>query len=158
MGRALLDLIKATVTSPKLPLDDADILESFGPVFFSIMKSTFSQPPLEAQQTEEQARADLRQARIAVNTYITNRWAGLIESRNRLIEISFLASIFVYILFIIAIIGKAPESSLAAGLVFYFVGVVAGLFRRLVPRMNVGGQLPQAKKQPSKTNKQSKAS
>ena len=121
------------------------------------MKSAFSQPPPEAQQTEEQARADLRQARIAINTYITNRWAGLIESRNRLIEISFLASIFVYLLFIIAIIGKAPGPSLAAGLAFYFVGVVAGLFPRLAPKMSVSSQPPQAKKTPSKANKQSKA-
>lgn len=157
MGQALLDLIKATVTSPKLPLDDADIPKSFGPALFSIMRSAFSQPQPEAQQTEEQARADLRQARIAINTYITNRWAGLIESRNRLIAISFLASIFVYILFIIAIIGKAPGPSLAAGLVFYFVGVVAGLFPRLAPKMNVSSQPSQAKKTPSKTNKQSKA-
>src|SRR5258706_1167245 len=137
LGQALLDLIKAIVTSSKLPLDDADIPNSFGPALFSIMKSAFSDPPPETHQTEEQARADIRQARIAINTYVTNRWAGLIESRNRLIQTSFFASIFVYILFIMAIIAKAPGSSLVAGLVFYFVGVVAGLFPRLAPKINV---------------------
>ena len=157
LGQALLDLIKAIVTSSKLPLDDADIPNSFGPALFSIMRSAFSDPPPETHQTEEQARADIRQARIAINTYVTNRWAGLIESRNRLIQTSFFASIFVYILFIIAIIAKAPGSSLVAGLVFYFVGVVAGLFPRLAPKINVSGQPSKANPSPSKAVNKSKA-
>ncbi|HEX6484745.1 MAG TPA: hypothetical protein VF043_38360 [Ktedonobacteraceae bacterium] len=157
LGQALLDLIKATVTSSELPLDDADVPKSFGPALFSIMKSAFSDPPPEAYQTEEQARAGLRQARIAINTYITNRWAGLIESRNRLIQTSFLASIFVYILFIIAIIARAPGSALVAGLVFFFVGVVAGLFTRLGPKINVSNQPSKAKTPPSKAGDNSKA-
>ena len=156
LGQALLDLIKATVTSSKLPLDDADVPKSFGPALFSIMKSAFSDPPPEIHQTEEQARADLRQARIAINTYITNRWAGLIESRNRLIQTSFVASIFIYILFIIAIIANAPASSLVAGLVFFFVGVVAGLFTRLGPKINVSNQPSKAKTPPSKAGSKPK--
>jgi hypothetical protein len=151
LSQALLDLIKATVSARKLPLDEDNIPKSFGPALFSILKSAFTDPPPASEQTEEQARAALRQARIAINTYITNRWVGLIQSRNRLIETSFFASILVYLLFIIAIIGKAPADSLIAGLVFYFVGAVAGLFPRLAPKMSVSSQ-------PSKTKKNSKAS
>ncbi len=157
LGQALLDLIKATVTSSKLPLNDANIPKSFGPALFSILKSAFSDPPPEVHQTEAQARADLRQARIAINTYITNRWAGLIESRNRLIGTSFFASIFIYLLFSIAILGNAPSSSLVAGLVFFFVGAVAGLFPRLTPKMNVSRQPSSAKKPSTKAGNASGA-
>ena len=157
LGQALLDLIKAIVTSSKLPLDDADVPKSFGPALFSIMKSAFSDPPPQAHQTEQQARADIRQARIAISTYVTNRWAGLIESRNRLIQTSFFASIFIYVLFVIAIIARVPESSLVAGLVFFFIGVVAGLFPRLAPKIKVSNQPSKAKTPPPRASNKSKA-
>lgn len=146
LAQALLDLIKATVSSSTLPLDDADIPRSFGPALFSIIKSAVSQPT-QPRQTEEQARADLRQARIAIHSYITNRWTGLIQSRNRLIMTSFVTSILVYILFGIAIIGKAPASSLIAALVFYFVGATVGLFARLAPRFGATSKPAQASSQ-----------
>lgn len=157
LGQAMLDLIKATVTLPELPLNEADIPKSFGPALFSILKSAFSDPPPEVYQTEEQARADLRQARIAINTYTTNRWTGLIESRNRLIATSFFASIFIYLLFVIAMLANAAASSLIAGLVFYFVGAVAGLFPRLTPKMNVSNPPPKTRTSLSKADNTSKA-
>src|SRR5579875_1096415 len=157
LGQALLDLIKATVSSSKLPLDDANIPRSLGPALFSLLKSAFADPPPEVQETEAQARESLRQARVAINSYITNRWAGLIESRNRLMGTSFFASTFILILFVIAILGNAPASSLLAGLVFFFVGAVAGLFPRLTPKMDVS-RPSSAKKKSSSANTSSSAS
>ncbi|HJT58982.1 MAG TPA: hypothetical protein VJ761_20905 [Ktedonobacteraceae bacterium] len=156
LGQAMLDLIKATVSSPELPLDEAHIPKSFGPALFSILKSAFSDPPPEVHQTEEQARADLRQARIAINTYVTNRWVGLIASRNRLIATSFFASIFIYLLFVVAMLANAPASALVAGLVFYFVGAVAGLFPRLAPKMTRSNQPSKAPNPPPKADNTSK--
>ncbi|HZU68830.1 MAG TPA: hypothetical protein VFA09_16250 [Ktedonobacteraceae bacterium] len=152
LGQALLDLIKATVSSSKLPLDDANIPTSLGPALFSLLKNAFTDPQPEVQETEAQAREGLRQARIAINSYITNRWAGLIESRNRLMGSSFFASTFILILFVIAILGNAPASSLLAGLVFFFVGAVAGLFPRLTPQMVVSRQPSGNNKLSSKAN------
>ncbi len=146
LGQAFLDLIKATFTSSTLPLDDADIPKSFGPALFSIIKSAVS-PPAQPRQTEEQARANLRQVRIAINSYITNRWIGLIQSRNRLMGTAFVTSIFVYILFAIAIIGNAAPQSLIAALAFYFVGATVGMFVRLAPRFSVSSKPAQAKSQ-----------
>ena len=157
LGQAMLDLIKATVSSPELPLNEEDIPKSFGPALFSILKSAFLDPPPEVHQTEEQARADLRQARIAINTYVTNRWAGLIASRNRLIETSFFASIFIYLLFVVAMLANAPASALVTGLVFYFVGAVAGLFPRLAPKMTRSNQPSKAPNPPPKANNTAKA-
>lgn len=134
LEQALVDLLKFSLTSSTLPMDDAHIPGSFGPAFLSIIKHAVIAPTPPPQQTEEQARADLRRARVFVNSYISNRWAGLIQSRNLLIEISFYTSIFIYALFILAIIDNAAPSSIFAALVFFIVGAVAGLFPRLAPK------------------------
>lgn len=164
LEKALVDLLRFGLTSPTLPMDDAHIPRSFGPAFLSIIKNAVTAPT--PPQTEEQARADLRQARISINSYISNRWAGLIQSRNLLIEISFYTSIFIYALFILAIIDKAPPSAIFAALVFFIVGAVAGLFPRLAPKTRVTGQptktttlagIAKTNSQPTKPNSQSSA-
>ena len=139
-----MDLLKFSLTSSTLPMDEAHIPGSFGPAFLSIIKHAVITPTSQPQQTEEQARADLRRARVFVNSYISNRWAGLIQSRNLLIEISFYTSIFIYALFILVIIDNAPPPAIFAALVFFIVGAVAGLFPRLAPKTRVA-------KQPTKT-------
>ncbi|HVB21751.1 MAG TPA: hypothetical protein VNG51_07400 [Ktedonobacteraceae bacterium] len=135
LEQALVDLLKFSLTSPTLPMDDTTIPKSFGPAFLSIIKHAVTTPT--AQQTEEQARADLRRARVFINSYVSNRWAGLIQSRNLLIGISFYTSIFIYALFMLAIIENAPPSSIFAAFVFFIVGAVAGLFPRLAPKTSV---------------------
>lgn len=155
LEQALVDLLKFSLTSPTLPMDDTNIPKSFGPAFLSIIKHAVTAPT--PQQTEEQARADLRRTRVFINSYISNRWAGLIQSRNLLIEISFYTSIFIYALFILAIIENAPLSSIFAALVFFIVGAVAGLFPRLAPKTRVTSQPAKttAPAQTAKINSQS---
>jgi hypothetical protein len=166
LEQALVDLLKFSLTSPTLPMDDAHIPKSFGPAFLAIIKNAVTAPNPQPQQTEEQARADLRQARIFINSYISNRWAGLIQSRNLLIEISFYTSIFIYALFILAIIDNAPPSAIFAALVFFIVGAVAGLFPRLAPKTRVSSQptkttplarIAKTNSQPATPNSQSSA-
>ncbi len=140
LEQALVDLLNFSLTSPSLPMDDAHIPKSFGPAFLAIIKNAVTAPTPHPQQTEKEARADLRQARIFINSYISNRWAGLIQSRNLLIGISFYTSIFIYALFILAIIDNAAPSAIFAALVFFIVGAVAGLFPRLAPKTRVTSQ------------------
>ncbi|MHB8595904.1 MAG: hypothetical protein ACYDER_03740 [Ktedonobacteraceae bacterium] len=154
LEQALVDLLKFSLTSPTLPMDDAHIPKSFGPAFLAIIKNAVTAPTPQPQQTEEQARADLRQARISINSYISNRWVGLIQSRNLLIEISFYTSIFIYALFILAIIDNAPPSAIFAALVFFIVGAVAGLFPRLAPKTRVTSQSARITTQLAKKNSQ----
>ncbi len=166
LEQALVDLLKFSLTSPTLPMDDAHIPGSFGPAFLSIIKHAVITPTSQPQQTEEQARADLRRARVFINSYISNRWAGLIQSRNLLIEISFYTSIFIYALFILVIIDNAPPPAIFAALVFFIVGAVAGLFPRLAPKTRVAkqptktthpAQSTKTNSQPATPNSQSKA-
>ncbi len=157
LEQALVDLLKFGLTSSTLPMDEAHIPKSFGPAFLAIIKNAVMPPTPQPQQTEEQARADLRQARIFINSYISNRWAGLIHSRNLLIGISFYTSIFIYALFILAIIDNAAPPAIFAALVFFIVGAVAGLFPRLAPKTRVTSQPTQTTNltRIAKTNNQS---
>ncbi|MEO8972805.1 MAG: hypothetical protein ABI406_14545, partial [Ktedonobacteraceae bacterium] len=134
--------------------DQTNIPGSFGQAFLSIIKHAVMPPTPHPQQTEEQARADLRQARVFINSYISNRWAGLIQSRNLLIEISFYTSVFIYALFILAIIDNAPSSAIFAALVFFIAGAIAGLFPRLAPKTRVPSQPARTTTQPAKPNSQ----
>lgn len=155
LEKALVDLLKFGLTSSTLPMDQTNIPGSFGQAFLSIIKHAVSPLTPRPQQTEEQARADLRQARTFINSYISNRWAGLLQSRNLLIEISFYTSIFIYALFILAIIDNAPPSAIFAALVFFIVGAVAGLFPRLAPKTRVTSQPARTTIQSAKKNSQS---
>ncbi len=164
LGQAMLDLLKFDLTSSTVPLDDTNIPKSFGHAFLSLIKHTVASPSTttETQQSGEQARQHLQQARSAINSYVSNRWAGLITSRNLQVGTAFYTSIFIYVLCVIAVIAEVPASSLVAALVFFIVGVAGGLFPRLLPKTTVtrqaakaANQPARAKNLPAKTNGQS---
>lgn len=75
-----------------------------------------------------QARSILRQVRAALNRFIDDRWEGLVHTRNLLLATIAITGIAIYLLLVLAIVARAPVSSIIAGMVFYIVGAIAGLF------------------------------
>ncbi len=72
-----------------------------------------------------------REVRHAVNEFRHARWDGLVRARNRLTKSTQMTSWTTYLLLAIAIVLDAPPEAIGAGVVFYLVGAVVGLFARL---------------------------
>jgi len=96
-------------------------------------KQPANQLPLSAQSNTEQqfARSRIHTIRSNINHYKKARWESLIGSRNILMGIAVLSSLFTYILLCIALVGKVPPSKMLGAAVFFFVGAIVGLFSRL---------------------------
>lgn len=77
------------------------------------------------------ARAISREVRHAINDFRHARWDGLVRARNRLAKSTQMTSWTTYLLLAIAIVLDAPPEAIGAGVVFYLVGAVVGLFARL---------------------------
>lgn len=77
------------------------------------------------------AQAISREVRHAINDYRHARWDGLVRARNRLAKSTQMTSWTTYLLLAIAIVLDAPPEAVGAGIVFYLVGAVVGLFARL---------------------------
>lgn len=80
------------------------------------------------QQAREQAKSILRQIRNTLNRYVYNRWEGLIHTRNLLLGTIAIAGAVIYLLVTLAVVTKVSIPSLVAGMVFYTIGAVSGLF------------------------------
>lgn len=77
------------------------------------------------------AQTITREVRHAINEFRHARWDGLVRARNRLTKSTQLTSWTSYLLLAIAIVLDAPPAAVGAGVVFYLVGAVVGLFARL---------------------------
>lgn len=84
--------------------------------------------PSTQQQARDQAKSILRQIRITLNRYVYNRWEGIIHTRNLLLGTIAIAGVVIYLLLTLAVVTKASIPSLVAGMVFYAVGAISGLF------------------------------
>ena len=83
-------------------------------------------PPASAQ-----ARFILRDVRHAINQYRDARREGLARARNQLIWTGLITGLLAYSLLAFAVLVAVPYKSLIAGLVFFLVGAVVGLFDQL---------------------------
>ena len=90
----------------------------------------------DSQQSEQQARSDIRKVKSALHKFTNERWDGLVRARNQLIGTAFLTAFFTYILVIIAILAKVPRMNTIDAMVFYFLGAIVGLFGRLFDERN----------------------
>jgi len=77
------------------------------------------------------AQAISREVRHAINEFRHARWDGLVRARNRLAKSTQMTSWTTYLLLAIAIVLDASPEAIGAGVVFYLVGAVVGLFARL---------------------------
>ena len=89
-----------------------------------------------SQQSEQDARGDIRKVKSALHKFTNERWDGLIRARNHLLGTAFLTAIFTYILVVIAILANVLPMQMIDAMVFYFLGAIVGLFSRLYDERN----------------------
>ena len=90
----------------------------------------------DSQQSEQEARANIRIVKSALHKFTNERWDGLVRARNQLMGTAFLTAFFTYMLVIIAILARVPRINTIDAMVFYFFGAIVGLFGRLFDERN----------------------
>ncbi len=101
--------------------------------------TTLSPPPaqtLQPQQTEGQARADIRRVSYVIHKFTSERWEGLIRTRNQLMATALLAGVFPLVLLVITVLANVDPEQIKHAVVFYFLGALVGLFARLATESN----------------------
>jgi hypothetical protein len=100
----------------------------------------------ETRNKEQEARSTIRKARSALHNFTNERWDALVRARNQLMGAALLASIFTYLLVVLAILVSVvpgvvlPSTNFPAILgqitLFYLLGAVVGLFSRALSESN----------------------
>src|SRR5260221_3262508 len=122
---------------------DTNLQHSLAQAMLALLKKAADPPSLSAanngqgsQQSEQEARADIRMVKAALHKFTNERWDGLVRARNQLMVTAFLTAFFTYILVIIAILAHVPAMNTLDAMVFYFLGAIVGLFGRLFDERN----------------------
>jgi hypothetical protein len=89
-------------------------------------------------RNETQARSLLRMVRYAINDFRDKRRAGLVRARNLLMATMIITELFAFALLALAVVKGAPRGAVVAGIVFYLVGALVGLFNRLAQQASTG--------------------
>ncbi len=133
----LLTLLQNAIATLSLPSMTAIPMQSSAPQSLQQQppptQSLLLQPP---QQTEAQARADIRKVSYIIHKFTSERWEGLLRTRNQLMQTALLTGFFTYMLFAITILAGAGPDKIRQVIVFYFLGVIVGLFGRLSTESN----------------------
>jgi hypothetical protein len=96
----------------------------------------------ETRNKEQEARSTIRKARSALHKFTNERWDELVRARNQLLGTALLASIFTYVLFVLAMLVRVlpgvvlPPTTFGQLALFYLLGAIVGLFGRLVNETN----------------------
>jgi hypothetical protein len=118
----LLENAIATLSPPALPQ-----LQS---------PSTQSLQQQPSQETETQARTDIRKVSYVIHKFNSERWEGLLRTRNQLMGTALITGTFTYVLLAIAILAGVTPDKIKQIIVFYFLGALVGLFGRLYTESN----------------------
>ncbi len=94
--------------------------------------------PVVSIGSEAEARAIVRRVRFAVNDFRDSRWAALISARNLLYGTMIATELAAFALLALAVIGHSPGSAIVAGIVFFLVGALVGLYNRLSQQATAG--------------------
>jgi hypothetical protein len=89
-----------------------------------------------SQQTEEQARADIRKIRYTIHKFKSTRLKGLVRRRIQLMATVEITGLFTFLLVILAILGGVLPGQMKQMIIFYFLGAIVGLFGRLYNEAN----------------------
>jgi hypothetical protein len=90
----------------------------------------------EGPVSKAEAKNFIYQSRCALHKFTNERWDGLVRARNQLMVTALLTGFFTYILVVIAILAKTLPMRIEQAMVFYFLGVIVGLFSRLYDEWN----------------------
>jgi hypothetical protein len=89
-------------------------------------------------RSETQARALLRKVRYAIDDFRDKRRAALVRARDLLMGTMIITELFAFALLALAVVNGAPRSAVVAGIVFFLVGALVGLFNRLAQQAGSG--------------------
>jgi hypothetical protein len=89
-------------------------------------------------RSETEARAIVRKVRYAIDDFRDKRRAALVRARNLLMATMIITELFAFTLLALAVVNRAPRAAVVAGIVFYLVGALVGLFNRLAQQVNAG--------------------
>jgi len=89
-------------------------------------------------RTETQARSLLRMVRYAIDDFRDKRRSGLVRAKNLLMATMIITELFAFALLALAVVNHAPRSAVVAGIVFFLVGALVGLFNRLAQQASTG--------------------
>jgi hypothetical protein len=106
-----------------------------GPVIVKGLPSQPTSPPTPSGAlSAEQAAAVLRWTRAALNSFRDSRREELTTVRNQLFGTVLFTGLMAYLLLGIALFAGAEPKNIIAGVVFYTIGALVGLFKRLHSR------------------------
>jgi hypothetical protein len=91
-----------------------------------------------SQPSEAEAREVLREVRFAINSFRDDSVDGLVRARNRLLWTMLAVGIVSYVALVAAMLLGVSVPNLVAGIAFYLVGAIVGLFNRLRIQSNRG--------------------
>ena len=118
----LLESAIATLSPPPLPQIQSSPTQSL--------------QQLLPQETEMQARTNIRKVSYVIHKFNSERWEGLLRSRNQLMGTALITGTFTYVLLAIAILAGVTPDKIKQVIVFYFLGALIGLFGRLYTESN----------------------
>jgi hypothetical protein len=135
--RALLrfqeaDRLAAVTAQLRSQIDGSRILES--PTLLETLRKVAEELDAEPPSPPPdlgRAHARLAQVQATVDQFRDGRRYGLVSARSALYGPIVLGGILAYLLLGLALIGGANEEQIIAGIVFYVVGVLIGVFRHL---------------------------
>lgn len=81
--------------------------------------------------TEPEARAAVHEVRRGINEFRDDTWAGLVRARNQLVKTLIVAELPAFLLLELAVLMKAPSAAVLAGVTFFLIGALVGVFNRL---------------------------
>ncbi len=88
--------------------------------------------------SEAEARAVVRRVRFAIDDFRDQTWAAIVRARNLLYGTMIMTELFAFALLALAVIDHAPATGVVAGIVFFQVGALVGLFNRLSQQASAG--------------------
>ncbi len=134
-GDGLYDVMRLKDSSIKNSVDHIGRLRQAVTVFgASVYLSTPPAVPQKVDVKDEdkaQARVVMQQVRHVINQYRDDRREGLVRTRNDLLFTGTLTGVISFLLLGLVILRQVEDSTLAAAMVFYLVGAIAGLFKQL---------------------------
>lgn len=97
-----------------------------------------STPEALSVEALKDIRTIIARVRRAVNEFRDGRWSALIRARNLLIGSLLLTELFAAALLFLVLTVQPPIASVSAGIIFFLVGAVVGLFNRLTSQDTAG--------------------
>jgi hypothetical protein len=110
--------------------------QNLAQAMLALLKQAALPPNPSPPQSEQEARADIRKVKAALHDFTNKRWDGLVRARNVLVVTAFLTSVFTYILVAIAILAPVTPIQIEQAIVFYILGAIVGLYKRLYDEKN----------------------